>query len=190
MKFKEVLGRITGFSVPVFGVSWNPPEPENLAARRVLSFLEDRRVLYNPHCLEVEGQCVQSVLEIRRFLTEEIGRLADGSKLADHLRGIRAVCRKFLDDLRDPRFGGRGLPTSHEARFFTVLGELRGGIRLHVAAIAVMHGLDVKGDLASLLPQENADDADATSNTALQRPVSRVTARAKKRTARATRSRR
>lgn len=46
MKFKEVIGRITGFSVPIFGVSWNPPQPDVTAARKVLVFLEDRRVLY------------------------------------------------------------------------------------------------------------------------------------------------
>ena len=70
MKFEEVLSRITGFSVPVFGVSWNPPQPEVVAARRVLAYLEDRRVLYNPYHLEVEDQCTSSVLDIRRLLTE------------------------------------------------------------------------------------------------------------------------
>jgi hypothetical protein len=45
IKFKEVVSRITGFSVPVFGVSCNPPQPEVITARRALAFLEDRRVL-------------------------------------------------------------------------------------------------------------------------------------------------
>lgn len=114
MKFKEIASRLTGFSVPVFGVSWNPPEPEVAVARRVLAFLEDRRVLFNPYHLEVADQCVHSVIEIRRFLTSEIGQLADDSKLSEHLRGIRAACRKFLDDTsRDPgrilrpHWGGR-----------------------------------------------------------------------------------
>ncbi len=39
MKLKEVLARVTGFSVPVFGVSWNPPQPEVASARRVLTYL-------------------------------------------------------------------------------------------------------------------------------------------------------
>ena len=61
MKFKEIVNRLTGFSIPVFGVSWNPPEPEVAVARRVLAFLEDRRVLFNPYHLEVEYQCIDSV---------------------------------------------------------------------------------------------------------------------------------
>ena len=80
MKFKEVIGRITGFSVPIFGVSWNPPQPDVTAARKVLVFLEDRRVLYNPYNIESEDQCIYSVTEIRKFLTEIIGGLGDESE--------------------------------------------------------------------------------------------------------------
>lgn len=41
---------MTGFSLPVVGggVSWDTVEGTNAAARRVLTFLEDRRVLFNP----------------------------------------------------------------------------------------------------------------------------------------------
>ncbi len=179
MKFKEILGRITGFSVSVFGVSWNPPEPETIVARRVLTFLEDRRVLYNPYHLEVADQCVHSVPEIRRVLTDEIGNLASDSKRVDHLRGIRAACRKFLNDtgrgehrVLQPRW-----PGPFEAEFFTELGELRARIGLHVAAIAVMHGLDVEGDLAETLPQK---DEGVTSDNAFKGSVPRVEALAKK----------
>src|SRR2546422_3683843 len=98
MKYKEVLSRITGFSVPVFGVSWNPPQPDITVARRVLAFLEDRRVLYNPYDIEVEHDCIHSVIEIRKFLTETIGNLEPKSKLAEHLRAIRAACRTFVDN--------------------------------------------------------------------------------------------
>jgi len=157
MKFKEIASRLTGFSVPVFGVSWNPREPEIAVARRVLAFLEDRRVLFNPYHLEVAEQCVHSVVEIRQFLTEEIGNLPGDSTLAQHLRGIRAACRKFLDDMRP---GSRRILRPHrlspyESEFFTALGTLRASIGVRVAAIAVMHGLDVEGELASTLPQHD-----------------------------------
>ncbi len=159
MKFKEVIGRITGFSVPVFGISWNPPQPEIRTARRVLTFLEDRRVLYNPYHIEVADQCIQSVLDIRRFLTEVIGQLGD-SELAEHLRGMRTGCRVFLDATSP---GARRIIRSHwaspfDSAFFTALGELRATMGLHVAAIAVMHGLDVEGDLADVLPALSKKD--------------------------------
>jgi len=75
MRYQEIAARLTGFSVPLFGVSWDPPEPDVAIARRVLAFLEDRRVLYNAYHLEVEEQCAHSVTEIRHFLTNEIGAL-------------------------------------------------------------------------------------------------------------------
>ena len=81
MKFKEILARLTGFSVPVFGVSWNPPEPEVQKARRVITQLEDRRVLCNASELEVPAHCVQSVIEIRRMLSAELETLDATSEL-------------------------------------------------------------------------------------------------------------
>ncbi len=124
-----------------------------------MSYLEDRRVLYNPFDLEVEEQCVRSVLDIRRFLTEEIGRLGERSNLAEHLRAMRAACRAFLDEggsgKRDRPIRFMGFEGRFGSSFFTALGELRATIGVHVAAVAAAHGLDVEGDLASILPAED-----------------------------------
>ncbi len=75
MKFEEIKNRLTGISCPVFGLSWNPPEAECLIAQRVIAFLEDRRVLYVPSEIEVPEHCVQSVLKIREFLTNELAKI-------------------------------------------------------------------------------------------------------------------
>jgi hypothetical protein len=162
MNYKEILSRLTGFSIPIFGVSWDPPEAERATARKVLAFLEDRRVLYNPFHLEMEEHCIRSVIEIRHFLTDVIGSLPSESKLVEHLRAIRAACRQLLDDSGPggrrrvrPYYGGH-----HETEFFTALGELRATIGIHVAAIAVMHGLDVERELAKVLPPASEGDED------------------------------
>jgi hypothetical protein len=155
MKWREIASRITGFSGPGFGISWTPPAAEVTVARRVIQFLEDRRVLYNPYHVEVPEQCVHSVVEIRKFITTELGNLKPNSELVPHLRAIRAACRKFLDHvgldqgpMRLPRFyGGHG-----GVEFFVALGEFRGAMSPHVAAIAVRYGIDVEGDLAKILP--------------------------------------
>jgi hypothetical protein len=154
MNFKQVATRLTGISCPVFGVQWSPAEPEITVAQRVLSFLEDRRVLYNPFDLEVLDHCIRSIIEIRQFLTGEIGRLPVGdSELADQLRAMRAACRGFLDTVQDRRsrriFHG-GL--HHDQEFFTALGELRSAMGLRVGILAVMYGLSVEDELATLLP--------------------------------------
>jgi len=161
MKFREIVSRITGLSVPVFGVQWNPPEAECVAARRVLAFLEDRRVLYVPSEMELPQHCVESVLRIREFLTAEIGNLQCEQELAQSLRAMRAACRKFLatveaDDRRIIHFGNH---QGHNASwvFNGAVGELRGVFGVHVARLAASHGLDVEDELASILPEASDD---------------------------------
>lgn len=65
-----------GFGLTPFGAaSWHPAEMEIAAARRVIAFLEDRRVLYEPDQMEVASHCVHSVIEIRHRLSDELGKL-------------------------------------------------------------------------------------------------------------------
>ena len=166
MRFKEIASRLTGFSTPVFGVSWNPPQAHITVARRVITYLEDRRVLYNPYHMEVPHHCIQSVIDIRQRLTSELGRLAADEGPAPHLRAMRAACRKFLnnvqqgDDRRKPhRHHWDSAPGSWI--FNSALGELRGVVGIHVAALAAQHGLDVEGDLADILPAADDPETEA-----------------------------
>ena len=163
MRFSEISRRVTGFSTPVFGVSWEPGEAEVTAARRVITFLEDRRVLFEPTELEQPEHCVMSVIEIRRFLTEQLGSLGDDEDLAPHLVAMRAACRRFVtvaQGLEDR--GARLMPWMDGTpawMFNSALGELRGVVGVHVAQIATKFGLDVEDDLAQTLP-ETADTTD------------------------------
>lgn len=161
MQFREVVSRVTGLSVPVFGVQWNPPEAECLVARRVLAFLEDRRVLYVASEMEVPHHCVESVLRIREFLTGELGKLDGEQELAQSLRAMRAACRKFLDtvDADDRRIIQFGAHQGHFASwvFNGAVGEMRGVFGIHVARLAASHGLDVEDELAAILPGAGDD---------------------------------
>lgn len=162
MRFREVVSRVTGLSVPIFGVQWNPPEAECSVARRAIAFLEDRRVLYVPSEMELPHHCVESVLRIREFLTAELGKLDSESEVAKSLRAMRAACRKFLGTVEADQ--GRiiqfGASNGHYASwiFNGAVGELRGVFGIHVAALAASHGLDVEDELASILPASTADE--------------------------------
>ena len=164
MKFSEIANRLTGISTPLGGVSWQATELEVSAARRVVSFLEDRRVLYAPDEMEVPAHCVHSVMDIRRFLTGELGRLDAGSEFAASLRAMRAACRKFLD-----RVGVDGsevaLYANHRGHwsswtFYGALGELRGTFGVHLARIAAQFKLDIEDKLASILPAKDEEGPD------------------------------
>jgi hypothetical protein len=164
LKFKSIISRLSGISTPVFGVSWNPPKLERDAARLLLAFLEDRRVLYNPSGWEEPHHCVESVLQIRAKLTELIGDLPEKASLAPSLRAMRMASRRFLDSVQALDQGRRLSPGHHQApwdffAFSTALGELRGVFGIHVAQIAVQYGIDVEAELASILPAATDHDA-------------------------------
>jgi hypothetical protein len=127
----------------------------------VLAQLEDRRVLYNPSSLEVPQHCVDPVIEIRRFLSSELGEVDGSTPLASSLRAMRAACRKFLDHVqeRSPELVRHGWHHGHWASwdFNAALGELRGVFGIHVAQIAALYRLDVEQGLSSILPSVDED---------------------------------
>ena len=150
-KFSELASRITGISIPIFGVSWNPPESERKIIRSLLIFLEDRRALYNPNSLEIGDHVVSSVIEIRENLTDSIQRLPEKSDAIRCLRAMRAACREYLDKQND-KFG-----FPHH-KYLIDLGRLRTVFGYYIAQLAIMYGIDIEGDLAQILPPEYVED--------------------------------
>ena len=148
--FKEIASRITGISIPIFGVSWNPPESERKIVRETFIFLEDRRALYNDFAHELDHEVSQSVLAIRSELTAALKRLPEGSEAAPCLKAMRAACREDLDNARP-----RG--SSGPFAFMTELGKLRAMIGVQVAYLAVKYGVDVDGELVRVIPAELRD---------------------------------
>jgi len=169
MKFTEIASRITGLSCPLFGAQWNPPEAERSIARRVITYLEDKRVLYEPAEFEVPAHCIESVLQIRGFLTSELSKLSGDTDLALSLRAMRAACRKFLstvriDDQKRVHISrhivnyGEWMVQYASWVFSGILGEMRGVFGIHIARLAAAYGLDVEDQLASILPEPAEDN--------------------------------
>jgi hypothetical protein len=150
--FKEIAKRITGVSIPIFGVSWNPPESEREVVRETFIFLEDRRALYNDFAHEIDQEVAESVLAIRTELTAGLKRLPEKSEAVASLKAMRAACREYLDSTR-PRARGWSGPFS----FMTQLGRLRAIIGVHIAYLAVKYGIDIDGELVRVVPPELRD---------------------------------
>jgi hypothetical protein len=74
-------------------------ELEITGARRVMGFLEDRRMLYEPSEMEVPSYGIHSVIEIRYRLRVGLGKQDGSSELAPSLRTMRAACRKVLEQV-------------------------------------------------------------------------------------------
>ena len=144
VKYKTIANSLSGFSTPIFGLSWNPVQPDRNIVWQLIAFLEDRRVLYNPYELENIHYVMESILQIRSVLTEFIQQLDDESDFATHLRAMRAACRKYMDTQ-----SGNWLDS------LPAFGEFRAILGIHIAQLAVKYGVDVEEDLASTLPIED-----------------------------------
>lgn len=103
MRFTELLNRLTGISCPVFGVSWNPVDTERSIARRIIIFLEPRRVLYSAYDYESVCPCITSVTDIKNYLTSELQNIDEQSELNAYVRSMRNACNKFLSKCPDKK---------------------------------------------------------------------------------------
>jgi hypothetical protein len=166
--FQDLASRITGFSVPMFGVSWSPPEPERKHIRHLIHFLEDRRVLFVPYHLEVVEEVNHSVREIRHQLTATLQALPEGSYAASSIKVMRRACRVFMTGPREefrhlPRWdyharGRGGVGREDGPGFFMALGELPATFGMHLHALAVIYGIDVDPELAAIMPTDAGKD--------------------------------
>jgi len=154
IKYNQIAKSLTGFSTPFFGVSWNPPETDRDIVRKLITFLEDRRALYNPYNIETPMFVDQSLLEIRKELTNTLQKIGDNPEMSPHLRAMRAACRKYMNET-----GNQARPRFHFRDFevFAALGELRAVFGMHIAQLAVKYGIDVEDELASIMPIEDKE---------------------------------
>ena len=150
LKGKQLAKRLTGISTPIGGLSWTPPVDERDVAKQLLVFLEDRRALFMPFDMEVGIYVVDSILEIRQRLTEELEKISRSSVLGESISAMRASCRKFLTETQDdPR---RMYHWRMAGKIWQALGELRAIFGIHIARIACAYDLEVEEQLEPILP--------------------------------------
>lgn len=153
--------RFKGMSALGFGASWDLSNADRDAVRGMLTFLEDRRVLYVPQNLEVYGDVERSVHEIRRRCTDALTAISERAPARKPIQAIRAACRRFLEE--PPKFGN--LMPRHfghfadEAGFFVALGELRASVGAQIANLASYYEIELEPELAAILPAEDKDGA-------------------------------
>jgi hypothetical protein len=157
VSFREIANRLTGFSTPFGGLSWNPTKLDSDVAKRLLGELEDKRVLFNPSNLEFPDQCVGSVVEIRRLLNDSLSDVDRQAPIGLAIRAMRDACRTFLDRTnvlaRDHgHMGFQQLPPSEQWRLATALAELRAVFGVHLAQLSATYQIDVEEQLVAIFP--------------------------------------
>lgn len=157
MTFKEIASIITGFSFPIFGISWNPSKSEIEIARNLITFLEDRRVLYVVYELESPNHCAESIIKIREYLTEQLYSLNSKSELSNIFRAMRSACRNFQNNIQNQYYFERNVRDfgmGEKIHFYNKMGEFRATMGILIGKIIVMHGLNFEGQLLSIIPFE------------------------------------
>ena len=153
MHWKEIAAQfeITLSAKPPFlELSWKPSEPEIKTARRLLNFLETRRVLYHRGEMEYPDYCILSVLQIREFLTELLGDMRRKDGLPKAIRDMRAACVRFLDECPSPDAWEH--IDEFDDKVEAALDKLRASFGFNIGLVAIMYRLDISDDLATILP--------------------------------------
>lgn len=155
MLFSEIMSKLTGISCPVFGVSWNPSVSQRTVARKIITYLEGKRVLYEDLNDEFACSCVESVLEIKDFLTNQISDVKENSELETYVRGMRTACNTFLSKChleRENKCAYCHAGTIENMMFTIALGRLRASFGVMIGQIAKAFGVDVEDSLAQIIP--------------------------------------
>ena len=154
MRFNEILARITGVSVPIFGIQWQPSTPQIKVARDLMRELEDKRVLYRSEDLEGAHHCVYSVMDMRQKLTMSMQQVDTDDPLYKQLQKIRRASRDFCDVIGSPKFDTLPAPVQ-KSLLSRELAKFRQAVGSAVGAISIAYGLDIEDELASIIPFNN-----------------------------------
>ena len=154
MYFKEILARITGVSIPIFGIQWQPTTPQIKVARDLMRELEDKRVLYRAEDLEGAHHCVYSVMDMRQKLTMSMQQVDTDDPLYKQLQKIRRASRDFCDVIGSPKFDTSPAPVQ-KSLLSRELAKFRQVVGSAVGAISIAYGLDIEDELASIIPFNN-----------------------------------
>ena len=94
--------KITGVSSPVGGISWTYSESEEEKFRKLLCYLESKRLIVNPIEMELPDQCIQSAVEIKQFIVKMLCDFQFSREGEFLLKELCAACNDFLNGI-DPR---------------------------------------------------------------------------------------
>jgi hypothetical protein len=153
--------RPTGIGGFGFSINWEKEPGDEDVARRVVTFLENRRLLFGERHCEDELECVHSAIEIRNRLTDELAQAKPGKSLDGSIRAMRVAFREFVEAAGPgarnfmQRYGFPGMDP-----FSTALEKLRTLVGLHLQVIADRYDINIEPDLAQILPPDVSDDDD------------------------------
>jgi hypothetical protein len=121
-----------------------------------VTFLEDRRVLFNLDHVEVESQVASSIVAIRKELTEALQQVDPGGPAVAPISAMRAACRRYLDHPREnPLHFDFDWRRGNVPGFLVALGELRAVFGAELKRLDKLYQLRIEVQLRDLLPEDD-----------------------------------
>jgi len=157
LRWQDLKHRVNGFSTPLGGLQWTPPPNERDLCRELITFLENRRVLYVESEAEVPQHAALSIIEMRDFLTGFIIRCPEGSAVEQAARQMRASCAAFHRGASSsPDILDFGAHQGHWASwvFLQSLGMMRSQIGTQMAIIAARYRVGIEEHMMSIMPPD------------------------------------
>ncbi len=149
---RALRARLTGISLD--GLSWEYKEGDNEVIRRLFLYLEDRRVLTQHPLRSIHDlpHIIQSVSEIRRYLTTQLEVHGLGESLVYALRSMRAAAREFLD-----KVGADGSFVSDESIQAQLIGIFQARFGEQLSPLAEKTKLELDEALIAIMPPDDVD---------------------------------
>jgi hypothetical protein len=146
-----------GLPASLGGAEWEFVPSDRALARKVIIYLENRRLLGGIRQLGDEKECVRSAIQIRRHLSKSIAAAHPERGLESALRGMRAACKKFVDKAGSDEVNFRGLWGVGDNFFGASLHELHSWMGFYIETIVNEYDLEIEEELASIFPHGNAE---------------------------------
>lgn len=141
---------VIGNTVHHYGVQ---PKVDKQLAQELVVFLENKRVLYVQHAWEVPAECVDSVMDMRRYITDKIHDTGEG-ELKTNLTDIRRACIKFLSICTNDGDRHRDMRHLPRNEFECNLSDFRQSVSNVILPLIIKHQLTVEPDLLQGLKEE------------------------------------
>ncbi len=119
-------------------------DPNRSDVRSLVKFLEQRGALFQPFQNENHLYVIDSIAEIRTFLTQLLARVEEGSRIAIIVESLNRACRHFMNTTSK---------TAPEKEVLYALGALRKMFGVNLKDIQDSFSVKITGPLADFIPK-------------------------------------
>lgn len=151
-----------------FALAVKPKERDVTKAQDIVTFLQDRRVLYRESEWEHVAYCIESVMKIREELVQLRRNTNSDSPLHKYAENMRNGCIEFLEmteKLEKSESGYYVYRTDNYRIFQAALGRIRRVFARQLLNLSIAYDVDIDEHLASIVPISDNHDPSLLEET-------------------------